>query len=81
MLDSTVLSMIPNAESRARALILLSSSYMMLTYQVRQYSTSLEAVMVALALGALRVRTEQGKPVSRFLYKLWRGVEKFYSLA
>ena len=78
MLDYTVLSLIPDPKSRARALVLLSSSYMMLTYQVRQYSTSLEAVMVALALGALHVRTEQGKLVSRFLHKLWHGVERFY---
>ncbi|KAI0719705.1 Alg9-like mannosyltransferase family-domain-containing protein [Fomitopsis betulina] len=60
-LDSTVLGTIADPEIRARAAVLLSSSYMMLTYQVRQYSTSIEAVMLALSFSVLRVRWEHGK--------------------
>ena len=59
-------TLIGDPENRARALVLLSSSYMMLTYQLRQYSTSIEAVMIALSLGDLQVRIEQGKPVSPY---------------
>lgn len=81
MLDSTVIGTITDPESRARALVLLSSSYMMLTYQVRQYSTSIEAVMLALSFSVLRVRVEQGKPVSHFIFDLQQAVEKPHSLA
>lgn len=69
MLDSTVLGTIADPEIRARAAVLLSSSYMMLTYQVRQYSTSIEAVMLALSFSVLRVRWEHGKLVSAFRCK------------
>ena len=53
--------------TRAHALILLGSSYVMHTYQVRPFSNSIEAVLVALSLLLLKrmLVTESLKTLSQ----------------
>ncbi|KAH9944881.1 Alg9-like mannosyltransferase family-domain-containing protein [Amylocystis lapponica] len=50
VLDYCVFQLVPNPVLRGQALILLASSYVIHTFQVRPFSNSLEAVLVALSL-------------------------------
>ncbi|KAH9924841.1 Alg9-like mannosyltransferase family-domain-containing protein [Fomitopsis serialis] len=53
-LDSSVLELVIDPADRMRTVVLLASSFVMLTFQVRPFSNSLEAVCVATCLSALK---------------------------
>lgn len=54
LLDYSVSLLVHNPESRRYALLLLASSYVMHTFQVRPFSNSIEAALVALCFAVFR---------------------------
>ncbi|EIW79621.1 glycosyltransferase family 22 protein [Coniophora puteana RWD-64-598 SS2] len=54
VLDYCVYHLVPGRSSRWAALVLLASSHVVLTFQVRPFSNSVEAVLLALSLLVLR---------------------------
>lgn len=53
-LDYCIAELIPNGGDRTYALILFASSYVTHTFQVRPFTNSIETVLVALSMVALR---------------------------
>jgi hypothetical protein len=53
-LDYSLASLVPTPSARHLSLLLLASSHVMNTFQVRPFSNSIEAVLVALSLLFLR---------------------------
>ncbi|OSX65459.1 hypothetical protein POSPLADRAFT_1125139, partial [Postia placenta MAD-698-R-SB12] len=51
--DYSISKVIPHDRDRFYALILLASSHVVLTFQVRPFSNSIEAVFVALSMVVL----------------------------
>ncbi|KZT71263.1 glycosyltransferase family 22 protein [Daedalea quercina L-15889] len=52
VLDRSIYKLVPNRAERMPALILLSSSYVMHTFQIRPFSNAIEAILVAASLRA-----------------------------
>ncbi|KZP17350.1 glycosyltransferase family 22 protein [Athelia psychrophila] len=70
LLDFSVWQLVDNPTSRAYALLLLASSHVMHTFQVRPFSNSLEAVLVVLCFVLLRRLMDGRKPSSLYLHAM-----------
>ncbi|KAH9930751.1 Alg9-like mannosyltransferase family-domain-containing protein [Fomitopsis serialis] len=67
-LDHTVCQLVSNPADRLRALVLLASSYVMHTFQVRPFSNSIEAIIVAMSLSSYKslIETEWNRSLGTF---------------